>query len=238
VAGFAASAEVSDFKEATDWFRNQLPITDDEIADLSATEKQRAFFITGVAQLDIVSAVHESIVQAIAEGTPLEEWRDSVAEKLTEAWGRENSAQIETVYRVATQRSYVAGRLEQLRDPEVKSLRPYLKYIAIGDGAKCPGNICPEANGTILLQDDPWWATHCPPRHFNCRCRVDSLRQETADAEGVTESPPESASPEGWGSPPDLEPLEDFTTNILQRVRENVDADLVKEFERKQARGR
>ena len=133
----------------------------------------------------------------------------------------------------------LAGRLEQLRDPEVKALRPYLKYIAITDGAQCPGNICPTANGTILPQDDPWWQTATPPRHFNCRCRIDSLREETAQAEGgVTENPPDDGSPEGWGAPPDLQSLADFKEPILARIRENIDAVLVKEFERKQARGK
>ena len=144
-----------------------------------------------------------------------------------------------TIYRNATQRSYVAGRLQQLRDPEVVALRPYLKYIAITDGAECPGNICPSANGTILPADDPWWQRATPPRHHGCRCRVDSLRQETADAEGgPTENPPDPTSPEGWGMPPDEQSLEDFEDRILQRVHDTVDADLVKEFKRKQAKGK
>jgi hypothetical protein len=233
---WSATAEVQEFDSAVEWFKARLPVTTEKLSTMGDKGRDRAFWITGVAQLDVVADVHKSILDAIKKGTPFEEWQKAIGPKLTEAWGKRNAYKAETVYRNCTQQSYIAGRLAQLRDPAVLKLRPFWKYIAIDDG-RCPTGICPLCNGVILEPDQPWWSGHTPQLHHACRCRIDSLMKETAKEQGgATEVPPVDMPPEGWGKPPDLQSTEEWKKPVEKRIREKVHPELVKEFERKQVR--
>jgi hypothetical protein len=231
---WSATAEVEQFDEAVGWFKNRLPITTSDLAKYGAKARDKAFWITGVAQLDIVAEVHASILDALKKGTPFEEWQKSVSSKLAKAWGEEKAWRVETIYRNATQQAYITGRLEQLRDPVVLKLRPFWVYIAIDDG-RCPTGVCPKCNGTTLPPDHHWWLTHTPQNHHSCRCRIDAVSKATAkERGGETAEPTDVMASEGFGTPPDLQTVEDFKKPIKKRIVEKVHPELVQEFERKQ----
>lgn len=231
---WSATAEVAEFDEALDYFKKRLPITTAKLAEMGDRARDRAFWITGVAQLDVVAQVHKSIIDALKNGTPFEEWQKEIGPKLTEAWGQKNAWRCEVIYRNATQQAYIAGRMAQLRDPAVLALRPFWKYIAIDDG-RCPTGVCPQCNGVTLPPDHPWWATHSPQMHHACRCRVDSMTRETVKEQGGTSAnPTDVVPPEGWGSPPDLQTTEEWKQPVDKRIREKVHPELVNEFDRKQ----
>lgn len=122
---WSATAEVAGFDEALDYFKKRLPITTAKLAEMGDRARDRAFWITGVAQLDVVAQVHKSIIDALKNGTPFEEWQKEIGPKLTEAWGQKNAWRCEVIYRNATQQAYIAGRMAQLRDPAVLALRPF-----------------------------------------------------------------------------------------------------------------
>jgi len=54
----------------------------------------------------------------------------------------------------------------------------------------------------ILAADHPWWQTHYPILHPNCRHRVSTLTQAQAEREGITAHPPSVDVPAGFGIAP------------------------------------
>jgi SPP1 gp7 family putative phage head morphogenesis protein len=105
-----------------------------------------------------------------------------------------------TIFRTNVLGAYTSGRHEIFSSPAVKEARPVWRFDAIEDDRI--DDECAEADGTVLPADDPWWSTHLPPLHMNCRCNFTALTPEEADDEGMTEDPPEAEADEGFGSPP------------------------------------
>jgi SPP1 gp7 family putative phage head morphogenesis protein len=196
------SAAASKFAEAVSWFGNRLPVTDQLAAELGAYTGPRAFTIAGVTQLDVVNDVHRSLERAIADGIPFDEWKAEVQDKLTKAWGRKDSARIETIFINANQQAYNAGRWAQMTDPAVLPLRPFGFFDGVADSRQSP--ICRECDGTILPLSDPWWATHSPQLHHRCRSQIRTLRESDARRRGVTAAPPTKDADEGFGLTPTL----------------------------------
>lgn len=223
-AEFRVTADFAEFERATDWFRSRLPVTTGQLADLDDEARARAWWIAGTAQADVVQHVHESLTDAIAKGTPLEEWKAGIKDSLTKAWGRSNSPRLDTIFRNATQSALIAGRHQQIHDPNVKRFRPYGLFDGITDSRQSA--ICQAADGTVLPLDHDWWSTHTPQLHHRCRSSIRTLTARQARQRGITEEPTDVESDEGFGGPPVLSSLPPDKTRPKQ---------LKLEFDRKQA---
>ncbi len=188
------------FAEAVDWFRERVPIADDEWASLQRSARERAFLISGVTQLEVVTEVWEALERALESGTSFQDFKKVVRERLASAWGGDNPNRIETIFRTNVQSAYSAGRYEQMTHPDVLGDRPVWMYDAIYDSRTSA--ICKECDNVRLPADDPWWSTHIPPLHFNCRSVITTLtEQETRDAGGFSRAPTVQAD-ESFGSAP------------------------------------
>jgi SPP1 gp7 family putative phage head morphogenesis protein len=191
---WAAPAKVDRFDEAVDWFMARTVMTKDQVKRLEPANRQDAFWVGAGLQADQVQRVQDEITKAIESGEPFEDWRKRVRNDLF------SDAHAETVFRNATQRSYNAGRWEQMQDPEVAKFRPYLVFDAILDDRTT--TICEACNETILHREDPWWGSHIPPLHHRCRSSIRSLREAEAKRQGITTEPTEDAPGGDWGAPP------------------------------------
>ncbi len=82
----------------------------------------------------------------------------------------------------------------------------YLEYVAIDDNRIT--EICKKLDGTRLPPDDPFWASHTPPNHFNCRSTVRAIFKGTDEAKRVKKRKPKDVPPipEGF----DASPLESW----------------------------
>lgn len=187
------------FDEAVEWFRARVPMTDEQWDKLTKRARQQAFTVSGVADLDMVSEVWRALDKAVSKGTTFADFADSVRGPLESAWGGEKPFRLDTIFRTNVQLSYSAGRQEQQSDPAVLKQRPFWKYSAILDSRST--SICRGCNGTVLAADDPWWETHQPPLHFNCRSTVISLSKSQAERAGVAEAAPEIEPSDGFGDP-------------------------------------
>jgi SPP1 gp7 family putative phage head morphogenesis protein len=188
-------------EEAIAWFRARIPLPKDEWQALQEQARRKAFTVAGVAGLDLLAEVWDSLSRALEEGAPYAEWAREVRGKLEVAWGRPDGQRLETIFRTNVQMAYSSGRWAQMEDPQVTQTRPYRMYDAILDSRTT--RICQERNGTVLPADDPWWRSNWPPLHFNCRSGVRSLTQAEAERRGTTERPPSAPRPEGFGLAPD-----------------------------------
>lgn len=193
------------FDEALRWFRARVPMTQAAFDALTADASARAFTLAGVARLAVVSDVWRALDTALASGTTLRDFKRDVASSVLEQWGGSvaNPAwRMELVFRNATQRAYVHGRVEQLRDPDVARVRPVWMFDAVGDART--SEICKSLDGTTLPADDPWWSTHTPPCHHACRSTVRGLRASDPRAKAVA-APPTTSSQEGFGALPEAD---------------------------------
>lgn len=193
------SPDPVDFDEAIAWFRKRVPMTRPEYERLTAEAKARAFWISHVAQVDVVAHAMKAIDKAVAEGTTLADFKKAVGDELRRAWGDsvdDHAWRLETIFRQNVQNAYSAGRHRQATHPDVLGDRPVWMFDAILDDRTT--HICKACDGTKLDATDKWWQTHQPPLHFNCRSGFITL---TPDQAGTLSKAPNVAPPEGFGAP-------------------------------------
>jgi SPP1 gp7 family putative phage head morphogenesis protein len=197
----AVTADVEEFPEAAEFFRSRFPVTG-AIADaLGAYAGPRAWTIAGVAQLDVVLTVWESLLRALEAGTPFADWKREIEDTLTQAWGKRNSPRLETIFRNATSSSYNAGRWRQMNEPAIVAVRPYVMFDGIDDSRQ--SEICNERDGTIVPLHDAWVSANHPPLHHRCRSSLRNLTEREALRRGVTKKETTTDPQEGFGKTPD-----------------------------------
>ena len=125
MCAWSVAVEPARFNEACDWFLKRCVVTEDGALELGLSAGQRAFWVGRGLQLTQIQRVFDKIDKAIASGEPFEDWRKRVKNELRD------DAHAETVFRNATQRSYNAGRYQQMRDAQ--KWRPYWQFDGIHD---------------------------------------------------------------------------------------------------------
>lgn len=203
----AAPADPSKFQQAIEAFRRRDPITDDQLAVLTETERERAFWVAGVADADLVQQVYDEIDRAVSDGTTLEDFKDVVEDKLTAAWGAEDAGRVQTIFRTNVMGAYNGGRHEMMTDPIVLQARPYWRCDRMHGGDHShddADHVCGRMDGVIRPADDPIWDKAHPPFHFQCACVLTPLsRDDTAEEGGVSRVPSLGDGPaDGFGRPP------------------------------------
>jgi SPP1 gp7 family putative phage head morphogenesis protein len=220
------TAEPERFDEAVEFFSAKVPLTQELIDELGEHAGPRAWTIAGVTQLDVVQFVHDELERAIESGIPFEEWQATVADTLTEAWGKRDSARMLTVFINCTQQSYNAGRWAQMTDPQVLELRPFGMYDSVVDTRTSP--FCRAWDGVILPLEEFAERGACPQTHHRCRAGIRSLRKGDADRRGgPTKALPTDKADEGFGGEP--------TTTRWTPDRARYDRQLWNEYKRKAA---
>jgi SPP1 gp7 family putative phage head morphogenesis protein len=202
-------ADPAEFKEAIEAFRKRVPMSDAEWETLTTGEREYAFKVAQVAQADVVTQVYEAIDRAVTKGTTFEAFKASVAESLETSWGGEKPGRLETIFRTNVLGAYNEGRHAIFTAPAVKRARPYWRFDGIEDARQ--SSICEalsKAGGVLLPVDDPFWKSHVPPLHHNCRSTVVALSAEEAADEGVNDEAPDAEPDEGFGAAPGKEGLD------------------------------
>jgi SPP1 gp7 family putative phage head morphogenesis protein len=198
------TSDPSEFTEAVEEFSKRRVISKAEADTLEAYARRRAWWIAGVAQMDVANDAHQSIIEAMRDGVPFEDWKKKAGAAIEAEWGRKDSARLQLIFRNATTQAYNAGRLEQMEQPHIAAVRPYKMLDVVQDtrtSDTCRKYTNPEV---VLPWDDPFWLTHSPPLHHGCRSGIRSLRRGPAERQGVTkpEDLPDNPIPEGWGFHP------------------------------------
>lgn len=220
--GIPADPEL--FDEAIKKFRARVPMTKDQYDSLEEGQQEHAFTVAEVTTADLVTEVFDSMNRALDSGHTFEDFKATAGESLLEHWGGDKPGRLETIFRTNLLSAYNGGRFAILSAPAVRATRPFSRFDGIDDDRQ--SDICRDADGTILPADDPWWASHTPPLHFNCRSVVTPLSPEEADDEGgVDDEGPDNEPTEGFGTPPtdqgpDWEPdLNDYPEEIRAELQ-------------------
>lgn len=214
------------FDEALAFFRARVPITKKKWEKLSAENKAKAFTIANVTQLRIIADVHKSLTRAVSLGEPFAKWKARSGPALVDAWGGENPAHLETIFRNATQTAFSSGRMEQLTQVEALVKRPYWELVVVKDERNSPICAALRAAKVVLPADHKFWQTHIPPLHHRCRTRIVSHTPDEADERGVSPRAPRVKAAEGWGADPRGEKvkvdLSDVPPALAKRYRAKV----------------
>lgn len=142
--------------------------------ELQGMARQLAFSIAGVASLDQLQAVKDSLGKALADGGTFAEWKRQAA---TMSLGLPEH-RLDNIFRTNLQSNYAHGHWQRFE--ATKDRRPYLMYDAINDSRVRPSHLA--LDGIIRPVDDPSWQSHAPVNGYRCRCGLVALSESQAKA--------------------------------------------------------
>jgi SPP1 gp7 family putative phage head morphogenesis protein len=181
------------------WLQQRVPMTEAQRDALDEATAAQAFTVAGLTQASVVADVLAAIEAAVRDGTTFDTFRAALRPRVEEAWGKDGG-RLSTVFRTTIATAQNAGRYAEATDPDTLALRPFWRFVATQDSRTAPE--CAAAHGTLLPADDPWWQSHYPPLHHNCRCVVQTLSARQAERLGGPTAPGALPAADGFGSPP------------------------------------
>lgn len=169
-------------------------------SEIYAEEHASKFTVAKIMELDVLNSIHESVIDAVAEGQTFHTFKKGMLEKLGEdGWGtyaqkdevtgedltRLSDKRLKKVYQVNKTQSYHTGSWHRFEAN--KATHPYLRY-RLGPSLRHR----PDHKGfenLVLPVDDPFWQTHMPMNGWGCKCWVQSLTRDKAEKAGISDSP-------------------------------------------------
>lgn len=194
-ASFAIEPTRLAFKEQIDFLRQKRPKPTKSWTDAMYGVHDRAFVVAGATDMAMLEDFHAAIIDAAENGLSVDDFAkdfDRITEKYGWKYRGERSWRIRTIFETNIRTSFMAGRLRQMRDPDVVKLRPYWQYLH-GDSRTplVPRKLHLSWNGLVLMWNDPWWNIHFPPNDWLCSCGVRTLSKR--DLERLGKSGPDQA---------------------------------------------
>lgn len=193
-------------------------------------QHDRGFMVAGAAKADLLADFAAAVEEVIAEGKSIEYFRsafDAIVDAHGWAYEGERNWRTRVIYQTNMATAYAAGRLAQLRDPDLQQLKPLVMYKH-NDSVTTPRPEHEAWDGITLPIDDPWWSTHYPPNDWGCQCYPVAVSQEEAQAQGARfAAPPDVIDPatgepkgigRGWGYAPGDTVTDDVRARIAEKA--------------------
>jgi SPP1 gp7 family putative phage head morphogenesis protein len=190
------------FPEQLEYFRRKLAIQSETIAEIQAEYHDFAFSVSGVTRADLIEDLKGLVEKAIADGMDIEEFKHSFYRLIgSKGWsvsGGESEGvssaltdrRIYTILDTNHRRSFAAGRIQQMRQPQVLQKRPYWQWIHRDSPQYRPHHKAIDRK--VFKADEKFWETTYPPTGFGCRCTVRSLSDRDLKRLNLkVESPPD-----------------------------------------------
>lgn len=177
-ARFAVDFTRQEFAEQIEFLRQKRLKPTRTWTDAMQGDHDRAFVVAGVTDMAMLEEFHAAVI----EGARTYDIKAFAAEfdRLVEKYGWSYNGgrewRIRTIFETNIRTSHMAGRLKQMRDPDMVKLRPYWQYVHAE--TRVPKNPRPQHvawDGLVLMWDDPWWDIYFPPNDWKCSCGVRSL---------------------------------------------------------------
>ena len=186
--------------DVIDYFRAKKPELHFDYDEILYEAHQKAFTVAKVTKLDLLSDIHESLLNAQKSGQSFESWKKDLTPTLQKYgwWGKTEvmnpttgefktidvgSRRLKTIYDTNMRTSYAQARYRT----QMNSDAEYLRYSAILDSKTRPAHRL--LHGTILPKNDPWWDTNYPPNGWRCRCKARAITSYEMEARGLKVSP-------------------------------------------------
>jgi len=189
-------------REAIRFWADKVPMPAQEFYALAAEQRVNAFAVSGIAQMDQLMTVYDSLGRAMQEGASFQAWKKSLPDLWkSKGWVGPNAYRISNIFHTNIQTAYNVGRYRQMM--AVAQERPIWTYLGVNDRRQSP--LCRRLNGLSYPYDHPFWQTYYPPNHFRCRSSVSSRGAAQAERAGVqvqTEIPGDVEPEKGFGVNP------------------------------------
>lgn len=187
------------FTEAVEYLKKRSVLSKVDYEKLSDKLRFRAFTASRIADGDLLKRINAELIKNVDSGDGLKSFlsmtKDDLLSKV--GMGANQGWYWETVYRTNVQTAYNVGRAMAFEQDKPLAY----ELIAIDDNRTT--DICrPYATKRVVLaSDDPFWKTHWPPFHFNCRTTVRAIYDESELPEHF-ESVQDVPSAKGFGEYP------------------------------------
>ena len=157
------------------FLQSKSVVTPAELRQISRPDRVSTFTVPGIDDLSIVDELKREVSFAAASGESLEEFSERLDDRLTNVGL--SPGQTETMYRTNTHQGYVAGQDAALRKPAVKSLFPYVRYVATQDNRVRDEHW--DLDGMIAEVDSPLHELFKRALNdWNCRCTLIPMRAD------------------------------------------------------------
>lgn len=169
-----------EFREQIDFLTQKRGKPTKAWTDAMHGDHDRAFVVAGVTDMAMLEEFQAAMIEA-ARTSDIKVFAGEF-DRLVETYGWSYNGgrewRIRTIFETNIRTSHMAGRLKQMRDPEMVKARPYWQYIHAE--TRVPNNPRPQHvgwDGLVLYWHDPWWNTYFPPNDWKCSCGVRTLSE-------------------------------------------------------------
>ncbi|WP_334096083.1 phage minor head protein [Helicobacter typhlonius] len=172
-----------------------LGINKDVKAQLKQDFYNKAFVVSKVADIDVLSKIQQSLVNALAKGQSFQSWKKELKPFLEKSgYGDLNNSRLKKIYATNIQSAYAQGRkkaqmqrsspkeylkIDSLTDTKVDidiakyDDGIYFRYVTMQDSKVRA--LHAKLHNIILPRKHPFWDRYYPPNDFGCRCRVEVI---------------------------------------------------------------
>lgn len=207
------------FTEAQEFLRSKVSLPSNVWTDTLHQAHDRAFVVAGADSVALVEDLRSALDRAMNGGGGLEGFRKGFDEIVLQSGWQYNGGRnwrTRVIYETNLRTAHQAGRLKQMRDPDVVRARPYWQYVhAETREPKMPREEHMAWDGKVFRHDDPIWGIIFPPNGWKCSCGVITL--SAAGLRRLGKDAPDTA--------PTLKMrrVKDPTTGEMVRVPEGID---------------
>lgn len=175
----------------------------------------KAFTVAKVTRLDLLSDIHGSIAEAMANGKRFEDWKKQIIPTLETKgwWGKKEivnpstgevkeivigGRRLKTIFKTNTMVARSTARYDQ----QMRSGLEYLQYI--GGLSEHPRMNHLQKNGIILPKVHVWWTINYPQNAWGCHCEARAWSRAQIERRGwkVYEGTPENIASPDWAYNP------------------------------------
>jgi SPP1 gp7 family putative phage head morphogenesis protein len=175
------------FKEAYQSILDREPRiakSHDEIARAYSGDNGFAIFhlpkkLAEKARLQLLTRIQKALADFAARG----ESNASASAKLA-SMGDFMRSYAETVYRTNLATAFTAGRMRQMKDPDVRDVTPAFEFKTVNDVDVRKNHH--NTQGLLAAVDDPAWDRYAPPLGYNCRCDLRAVDRWELKKKGIT----------------------------------------------------
>ena len=222
----AEEIETLPYAEAVEYLRKRDVLNKVDYDRLSAQLKFRAFTASRISDGALLKRINGELIKNIEAGNGLKDFLGMTKTDVLSKVGLGNAGgwYWETVYRTNVQTAYNAGRMMGY-EPD----KPLALELVVIDDARTT-DYCRQyaGKGFVLPYDDPFWKTHIPPFHFNCRTTIRAIYDEREipqqwSSKGAIEEPAK-----GFGNNPVVDDSwwKELSSQVRQAKMYNVQSEI------------
>lgn len=194
----AEDIENMPYHEAVEFLKKRDVIKKVDYDKLSDKMKFRAFTASRINDGKLLEKLNAQMLANVNDGKGLKDFlsltKTDILDKI--GMGPNQGWYWETVYRTNAQTAYNVGRAMGFEADKPLALQ----FVGIDDARQT--DVCHSLSGIVRPYGDPFWQSHFPPLHFNCRSTIRAIYDEAELPEEWSGLDEAESPAKGFGSYP------------------------------------